>query len=357
MISYFVAILALFAHLFLYCTSQFESEFLWPQIEEVENAGTLDLIISERIHEIRALNEHWRPLVLQQQECNLDLFAEYLSMLQTGKLALEEEGAGAAYTLYGSDNSPRFVIKPTDENIFCLHNPKHFASPFLDPRVKSDIPLYRGAQTDALCYELAKICGLGHITPKAVLALISHPQFAHILKNCPAEEKLCSIQEYLIDTSPLREVLDVFLAEGFSEEDLLDRFDQDDFEDIQLFLWITCDNDAHTDNFRVYPKKINSKGEIVYGLYKIDNSLALPDCNSGFSNLLMYFPNALLPLSSKTREKINSLPLEGMKELLRKFGLNSSIDALEKRILVLQNLLEQKDLTYYECSLELFPSF
>ncbi len=195
--------------------------------------------------------------------------------------------------------------------------------------------------------------GLAHITPKAVLSLISHPEFSHLYKNT-AEEKLCSVQEYLKGTLPLRKILEVFFRDGFLEEKLLESFDQEDFEDITLFLWLTFDNDAHIDNFLAYPKRSTPKGDVVYGILKIDNSLALPEENSGFSNALMYLPHALLPISSKIREKLQSLPLDRMGKIIEKFGLSSSLSAFEKRLATVQNLLlESKDITYYECSLRL----
>lgn len=334
----------LVAALLTLCPSdRLESEFLWPQIEPLQKAGTLDLLIQERMHEIRAFNESWRPFVVSR--------SEILSMLQEGTLVLQQEGAGAAYLLYDAQGIPQFIIKPNDENIFCLNNPKYFASPFLDTRAKTYIPLYRAAQTEAACYELAKICGLEHITPKTTLALISHPQFFHV--DHAGEEKLCSIQKYLKDTVPLRKVLEDFFRAGFLEEELSERLDQEDFEDVTLFLWLTCDTDAHIDNFRAYPKRTNRRGDIVYGILKIDNSLSLPESNFEFSSALMYLPHALLPISSKTRKKIQSFPLQEMKEILEKFDLGSSLAALEKRISFLLKLLEKEEVTYHECSLPL----
>jgi hypothetical protein len=335
------ASLLIFAEISLCSSDRFESEFLWPQIEPLKKTGELDLLIQERTHEIQALNEYWRPFVA----------SDCLPMLGEGSLMLQQEGASAAYVLYDSQNNPRFVIKPNDENIFCLNNPKHFASPFLEPRAKPHIPLYKAAQTDAACYEMAKVCGLEHITPKTVLALISHPQFSS------QEEKLCSIQEYVKATIPLRKVLENFFKEGFSEEELLESLDQEDFEDVMLFLWLTFDSDAHIDNFLAYPKRVNHKGATVYGILKIDNSLALPESNSEFSNPLMYLPHAFLSISSRIREKILALPLKQLQEIVKKFGLDSSLLAFEERISSLQKLVEDTEVTYEKCSISLQEYF
>lgn len=321
--NYLLASVLIFAQISLCSSDRWESEFLWPQIEPFKKTEELELLIQERICEIQRLNENWRPFVL--------------SMPQKGACVLQQEGAGGVYLLYDSQNKPLFIIKPNDENIFCLNNPKHFASPFLEPRAKTYVPLYRAAQTEAACYELAKICGLDHITPKTVLALFSHPVFFQ-------EEKLCSVQEYLKDTVPLRKVLDDFFKAGFLEEEILERLDQEDFEDVTLFLWLICDSDAHIDNFRAYPKGINHKGATVYGILKIDNSLALPESNFECSNPLMYLPHALLPISAIVRAKIASLPLQEMKEILEKFTLGSSLAAFEERVCTLQKLMKEEEI-------------
>jgi hypothetical protein len=326
---YLIGSLLVFAKISFCFSNRFESEFLWPQIEPLKKSGELDRLIEERTHEIQGLNESWRPFII--------------SMEQNGTCVLQQEGAGGAYLLYDSQNKPHFIIKPNDENIFCLNNPKRFASPFLNPRAKAYVPLYRAAQTEAACYELAKVCGLGHITPKTVLALISHPGFLQ-------EEKLCSVQEYLKDTVPLRKVLEDFFKAGFLEEEILECLDQEDFEDVTLFLWLICDSDAHIDNFRAYPKRINHKGDIVYGILKIDNSLALPESNPECSSALIYLPHALLPVSPRVRAKIASLPLRQMRDILENFRLNSSIAAFEERTAILQKLIKKQEITSYEFS-------
>ncbi len=334
--NYLIGCFLVFAAISLCSSDRFESEFLWPQIESLKKPKELDLLIEERIHEILALNEYWRPFIVSD-----------LSALEEGKLVLQQEGAGGSYVLYDSQSNPKFVIKPNDENIFCLNNPKHFASPFLEIRAKPHIPLYKAAQTDVACYEIAKACDLEHITPKTVLALLSHPHFSS------SEEKLCSIQEHVKNARSLRKLLEDFFREGFLEEDLLERLDLEDFEDVTLFLWLIFDSDAHVDNFLAYPKRINHKGNTVYGILKIDNSLALPESNSEYFNALMYLPHALLPISSRTQEKIGSLSLREMKKIIENFRLTSSLAAFEKRISSLQQLIENKEITYYECSLEL----
>lgn len=351
--------LSVFSPFFLFSDLGLEEEFLWPQIKVLKEQEMLCPLVHERLQDLQCLNEKWRPFISKEQSLYSDFFSGFSDVIGKGKLVLESAGAGAAYILYDDNQIPQFVIKPTDEDIFCLNNPKFFASPFTDPtyRVKNHIPLYRSSQTEAVCYEIARVCHLDHITPQAVLSLISHSQFFQISKDrkqdSTEKEKLCSIQEYLKGTISLLPVLEEFFTLGVPEEEFLDRFDQEDFEDINFFLWLTFDNDAHAENFRVYPKKTTGDGHIIYGIQKIDNGLSFPEENSGFSNALMYFPNALLPLSEKTREQIQSIPLDEIKQILFTFDLESSFFALEQRVFVLQQLIKKENLTYYECSLRL----
>ncbi|MBX9924442.1 MAG: hypothetical protein K2Y01_10060 [Rhabdochlamydiaceae bacterium] len=349
------AVLASFS---LFFAHRLESEFLWPIIQPLEESGELSSLIEERIIEIRSLSESLRPLIQKEALKHQKFLARFWSIFSIGRLNLESEGAAAAYALYNPENEPLYIIKPTDECVFCLNNPKHYASPFVESRypVKNHIPLYRSAQTDAFCYELAKTCGIMHITPQTVLSLLSHTQFFYLypeIEKNQIPEKLCSIQEYLKNTFSLRKILQEIFTLHLSEKEIQERFDQEDFEDLTFFLWLTSDIDAHVENFRAYIKYVSAEGNPIYGLRKIDNSLSFPEINAGFSNALMYFPNALLPLSNRTRSQIHSLPLEKIQELMSTYRLESSYKAFEERIFTLQKAIEKENITYYECGLRL----
>jgi hypothetical protein len=342
----------------LFLGNRLESEFLWTIIQPLEETEELSSLIQARIVDIRALNESWRPFVKKEAQRNLEFLNQFWPIFSTGTLSLKHEGAAAAYTLYDSFKDPCFIIKPTDECVFCLHNPKHYASPFEAPphHINNHIPLYRSAQTEAFCYELAKICKLEDITPQTVLALLSHPQFFYLnpeSEKLQIPDKLCSIQKYLKGTFPLRKILQELFTFHLSEEELQNRFDQKDFEDLSLFLWLTADTDAHVGNFRAYLKNISLEGYPIYGLKKIDNSLSFPEINTGITHPLMYFPNALLPLSSRTRLFIKSLPLQEIQKMMSTFRLESAYPAFEERVFTLQKIIEIETITYYECSLRL----
>jgi hypothetical protein len=285
------------------------------------------------------------PSLHQDQE----FLSYFSSIFPKGRVLLISEGTAAAYTLYNLENEPCFIIKPTDECMFCLNNPKSHA--FICKEPQNYIPLYRSAQTEAFCYELAKMCKLEHVTPKTALAFLAHPNFSYSDPNLA--EKLCSIQEYLKDTFSLRKILQEFFRLGLSEEEIRNHFDQESFEDLILFLWMIADTDAHVENFRVYLKKNSPSDRPIYGLKKIDNSLSFPEKTLPFSHALMYFPNAVLPISDRIRVHVQSLPIAKIQALMQSFHLEDAYEAFEKRMTALQKILEKKDITYYECSLQL----
>lgn len=57
-------------------------------------------------------------------------------------------------------------------------------------------------------------------------------------------------------------------TEGFLQrvidKEISERFDQNDFEDVNIFIWNTYDTDAHEGNFRVYVKEVDALGNEIY---------------------------------------------------------------------------------------------
>ena len=343
-------------------SDRFQFGILWNQIKPLDLEDSLQDLIQQRRTEIKKQKEFWRPFTQTIFENNQEFFLDFSLAIQKGSVSLSQEGSGSAYLVYDALYQPCFVVKPTDEDIFCLHNSKHFGSPLIEPqnRARKDIPLYLTAQTEALCYEIAKLAQLEHILPKTLLSLISLPQFFDISdrfecadKSPIDREKLCSVQKYLSETLSLKDLLNHLFLNDFDDEKIQKSFDQENFAEANLFVWLTYDNDAHPSNFRACLKKISAEGHPIYGLQKIDNGLSFPLQNSGFFNALMYFPNAKEELSSKIRFLIKNLPLEEMKKAIEQLGLSPSINAFEERIYLLTELAEKENITYYECNLRL----
>ncbi len=268
--------------------------------------------ILERRDEIKAQKEHWRS--------KIDTF------LYSNDLVLSEDGVGGVYFL-----DSKYVIKPEDENIVSLNNPRHFGSPFSGKEhgPRTSIAGYESSQRDALCYEVAKILGMEKITPKTVMGIVTSEQFF----GDGDKEKLCSIQEYLPDT--------ISLYDFIKQDGDTSLIDQEDYEMANIFIWVIFDNDAHPRNFRLYKK--GSK----WGIKKIDNSLSFPEKNTNLTNFLPLLPQGQNKLSFAAKQKIAQIPLFEIEEKMRYFELpNVTIETVNQRIHLLQHLVAKQDLDF-----------
>lgn len=308
--------------------------------------------IEERQKEITASKNYWKPFTLEEEQKNPEFFHQVRSLLKEGFICRVEEGDGGAYKVEDSLGKSHFIIKPTDENIYCLNNPKNHPSASLEKRARENIPSYESAQREAFCYELALLSGLDSITPRTYLTTLTLPHFFSFYSD-QSLEKLCSIQEYVQDGICLRTLLQNLFSLNLEDKDLEPYFEEEDFALITLFVWLTFDNDAHAGNLLAYPLKKDPIGFTTYGLRKIDNSLSFPEKNTGMFHFLLHFPHALHPISSAIQEKIHHLPLESLEKSLKRFDLTSSLLAFKERAHVLQTLAKRPLITYYEIGLRL----
>ncbi|MES2199434.1 MAG: hypothetical protein V4489_04630 [Chlamydiota bacterium] len=308
--------------------------------------------VIQREQEISLSMNYWKPFTLLEQEKHPRFFDKLQTLLEKGIVCRIQDGDGGAYLVKDSIGKAHFVIKPTDEDIYCLNNPKSHFSSSLELRARKNIPLYLSAQKEAFCYELALLSGLETITPKTYLATIFLPEF-FLFSQRGSLEKLCSVQEYVQDGVSLRLLLQNLFSLHLTDQDLEPYFEEEDFALISLFIWLTYDNDAHAGNILAYPKKKDPNGFTLYGLKKIDNSLCFPEKNTDFFHFLMHFPHAFHPISSFIKEKILHLPLASLEKSLERFHLTSTLLAFKERTYVLQELAKRPNITYYEIGLRL----
>jgi hypothetical protein len=345
-------------------------------IRPLEEKGVLCAFIEERRRDIAVQKEQWRPVVDQMRSgTDAPFYQAIADSLAEGTLSQASGGAGAAYFLKDLSGESRFVVKPVDEDILCLNNSKHVASPFAGPHVwvREDIPLYRSAQTDVMAYDTAVLMGLERITPKTVMDIIDNPAFfdlstrlegeerARFLERAgkPDSEKLCSVQQYLAGSFPSYEVLEQWMSDSSSSlaptqtTALAEHIDQTDYEDFHLFIWTTFDNDAHMGNARAYVKSTAADGAPVYGIRKIDNGLSFPVKNTHLVNYFSFLPNGERPLSDRARTIVRAIPLDALVERLRELDMENATDALVERVEVLQELVQRENLSIYEIDLRL----
>lgn len=349
-------------------------EFL-SEIELMKSDQTLLPMIKLRRQELLAQKEHWRPFVnAMQQGQEMAFYAFCLSIFREATLVPFDGGSGNTYAVCDAHQKPQLVVKTVDGDIFCLNNAKAHGSPFNDAehRVREDIALYHSPQTDALCSEIASLAGIEEATPKTIMAILNNEQFYDFTTRIPElerqswilatgfpdPEKLCSVQEFIPNAVSFAELLHEFYAQGLSDEEIAAHFDQQDFEQVCLLLWLSYDNDAHSDNFLVYVKSRDESGKKIYGIKKIDNGLSFPEKNTNYSNILTWAPNARFPISDSLKQKICQLPLQRMLQKMEDYELTCAKEAFLERVDILQQLAQKPGITIGEIDLRLnFLSF
>ncbi|MCK4933963.1 MAG: hypothetical protein KAR79_00090 [Simkaniaceae bacterium] len=260
-------------------------------------------------------------------------------------LELIESGVSGAYLLKEEEEIPQFVIKPMDEGMFAINNPKGRAEFRLDRGMRDSVPPYKTAETDYMAYLLATEIGIGEVTPETTMALLNLEGFFDIsfgakgeqLKEliefggAPDLQKLCSVQRFVPGALPLFELLHKFQREGLSDKEIAEKFDQENFERLNLFLWLIFETDGHFGNFLAVPKD-----EGKWSLVKIDNSLSFPKKNTEFRNSLKYLENSNERLSSKAKEMIKNIPIDKIVEHLTLLNMDYAIPAFIERVSVLR---------------------
>ena len=340
------------------------------QLDRLKELELLLPAIHERRLELDEQKEHWRSFVhANHLGKDWEFYAQIERALKDGKLVPNPSGAGSSYFIVDAQGVERFVIKPVDGDVFCLNNRKGFGSPFNDSDhyVREGIPLYRSAQTDAICWEVASIAGLERTTPRTVMGILEDSEFYDFSFELEEEvkdrvlhevgmpdiEKLCSVQEFIPDTQNLIELLHQFYSEGLSDEEIASHFDQDDFEQVCLLLWLSFDNDAHGGNFLAYVKRTDAMGNKIYGIKKIDNGLSFPEKNIQYVDILAWVPNALLPISPALKQKIAHLSIEQILKRMDDYELFNCKEAFQERVEIIKTLAQREGITAGEIDLRM----
>ncbi|MES2272707.1 MAG: hypothetical protein V4487_00745 [Chlamydiota bacterium] len=348
--------------------------WLWNQLTRYYPSMELFYrALTKRQAELAEIKENFRPFIGEKSLFD-PVYADLLSLasafFENGTYQIDpdrltptsNQGVSGSYFLLDETGHPRFVIKPLDEDAGCINNPQGFATLLDRSPLRENMPLYHSSMREALAYQIALSIGVDSIAPKTVLAILQSDQFYDLSQCVPTEEmdrylelcgaacreKICSIQEVVPNAITLFEAQQALQAAGLSDEEIAARFDQSDFEDMNILLWSTYDTDGHMGNILVYPKGYDALGNEILGLKKIDNGLAFPDKNEQLRNNLVYLPNGSLPLSDSAKCKIANLNVDQMADLYRSYGLESAIPALQIRIPLLQEYAQKPGITIKE---------
>jgi hypothetical protein len=319
----------------------------WPCIQEVcQTSDNLYENLRHRRAEIQKIRETMRPTILP--------IPGFTELLDAGTLSLIPHGISGSYFLLNEDSVPKFVIKPLDEDIGAINNPKGFASPFADSPLRTGIPLYRSCFREVAAFQIAELLEVSSIVPRTTFAIIQSDQFFDLSQQIsPKEmqryldligpedkEKLCSVQEYVVECKTLFEASQDLQSASLLDEEIEALLDRRDFENANILLWVTGDTDGHANNFLVTPKRVDAIGNQIFGLKKIDNGLAFPEVNGQLVNSLAALPNAKRPLSFKSIAKIQMIDPDAIAKILIQHGLDGSITAMRSRIKTLQAIIE-----------------
>ena len=334
--------------------------FFFDKISHLKSLDHLYRYIARRRSEIAERKSHFSPLVESLKILYSDFYTSFQQTHRTGSLQPVEE-AGAAYLLCDKNAKPKFIVKPVDEDIFCLGNRKGFAGIHTGYHMKKWIPLYRSAQTSVLCYEVAQIIQT-FITSQTSMAIVKDEGFHDLFEQAglsykdsliakggnPDKEKLCSIQRYTENSKDLFEVLNHLQSMKLSDREIEKIFDQTDFEEVNLFVWTTYDTNGYLGSFCVYVKEVDPLGREILGIKKIDNSLAFPEKNEQLRNGLIHLPNTKRPLSENAKEKIMYIDVDAIVNRLCFYEMDECIDAFVERIEILKKLAQREGMSIYE---------
>ncbi len=318
--------------------------FYLEEVQDMYMKGTLGDVISERRHMLSEQKESMSGTIEASELQSLDTYKALRGLEKAGTFEPVEGGAGGAYCLKNSKGTTQFIIKPNDEDVFCMNNRKNVASiqDAPDYRVKTDIPNYQSAQNEALASRISEHLGLATVIPKTVMVVLKNDGFHDFMDGFPLDSaelgldagidkvKLCSAQAFVPNSKDLQE-----FQIGKSPEELRDSIDQGSFEDANIIMWTILENDGHSGNFRVAPIEGSSKSKLI----KIDSGLSSPDKNTGLTNCLASMLNAEKKLSDSAKEKINNIPIDDISEDMLAYGKSpEAVEAFKARIVELKSL-------------------
>ncbi len=322
--------------------------YFWPEVtEKISSVEELYATLQEIQWKIGETKEKFSPLALRFPNFHIEL----------NRLG----GINGSYFLLDDKGNKHFLIKPLDEDAGAI-NHDGWATPFSMSPLRANIRLYQSAMREVLGYTVAEAASLHNLVPKTVFGIFESDQFHDFSEGVSLDElkrymelcgpvkkeKLCSVQEYIPHSKSLFEVIHDFQEAGLSDEEIASRFDQTNFEEANILLWMTYDTDGHMGNFLVYSKGIDQVGNEILALKKIDNGLAFPEKNQQLRNNLTFLPNGKYPLSEGSKQKIAQIDVESLSKQFEKMGLESAIPAFKKRISVLQKLAQEPNLTIKE---------
>ncbi len=233
---------------------------------------------------------------------------------------------------------------------------------FFDDAMKSEL-LTLSSDRDALIAFLSKklmpdirddiisqLRALPRMSPAALIANIQ--DIVTLVGSSKSIESLktkhCSVQRFVASSEELMS----YCVNNNPIEDNLFGFDQESFEKVCILTALLGETDAHFGQFLVVPKQIwfvkdsktgRMERKVKMAITKIDNGLVMPEINKELRNCLVWFEESERPLSAWARNTLLTVPVAAQVALAKgKYKMsNAATEAYEKRVAVMQALLEQ----------------
>lgn len=288
-----------------------------------------------------------------------------------GSVDLFKGGTGGTYLVKGASGERLFIIKPYDEGPLALNNPRSKATPWNDREkghiINPNFSLYGSVYAEKTAYEMAEMLGLEGTLPECRLGIIENENFSLITDgmnlddkenkdvaselNLLTKEKLCSVQTFVSNATDLKSKLEEWKTEGLSDDSIRSKIDEKSYEQANLMVWLTYDNDGNYENFLLTPSADDPQ---KLSFQKIDNALTFPESNSFFKNQLEYLPSRTNVLSDEGKAKIASIPVD---QIVQKMAENKqsvkSIEAFKERVGLLQDIAKKEGVTVEEVNLRM----
>lgn len=330
--------------------------------KELTRTGEIIPRIQERRAALAERKEELRSLIQKEQQNPVDKdCAALYENIDTTTASIRQASGGQGGAYFGNG----VIVKPKGESTLELNNSKGYAAVTVNDtmRVRDSIPLYQENEREVASYEMAKALNIGHITPPAVMAIITNQGFGDITDKLepnlkqkitdqaggPDHEKVITLQHMVKGGTPLMEIMDTWGAESAAKKEaanpgsthtkadfnnfLKETIDQKSFEDASLACMFLGENDGNLGNFLAVPQE-NGK----YSLVKIDNGLALPTQNQDFLNDLMKTGLAEEKLSDNGRDLIMNADPSKLAPIAAKWGLENTTAATTTRIETLKKI-------------------
>lgn len=327
--------------------------------------------ISEAKEEFRERNTG--PLEPEQEKFHTDVH----NLMNTGTFDPVSGGKSGVYFLSDPEGNRRFVIKPYDEDMMTLNNPKGFATPYIDAegicRPKQGIAMYSAAKNEVTASLIAKELGISRCTAKSEMMILKSDTFYDMTDDIEGDkeklaekygavdkEKLCVVQKFIRDCKEVGELLldnlnlslEEFEMMDLDERNTLERealpknIDQEMFEEGIILALVCGEADGNAGNYMVANQKDPSSGK--FPVYKIDNAASFTDDNSSVTTGADWLLNCSeTPMSDKAKSLVKNLNADNLASLMEKQGYDEEcIESMHQRIEVMKANIESSKENY-----------